>query len=664
MNTARLPTVEVIQGSGSQETGKPPYWRRWKVFLGVLLISTLVGLLIVYGRDPLYRASVSVLTVKPKAVDARSEAADIEHVAIQGRLLLGEELLGRLVIVLRSAGYAEVADRETLRFMLAAVPIPETNLLELRSEGDDPELLQKIANKWAESYEKFRVEEIQAATGRSTAELQEQQEQLQIKIDTVRGELQVFRAANDIVSLERGENRNLSRLKGLNDSLNKARERLVEAQAKYAAIQEAVAKGETVVPREYKAELAKKQLEVERMKDRITELNLRYTQRYIDRDPDLKVLPDELRDMQQDLERAIQLGQRTVIDEARQEVEAAKATVDSLETELADHQKKVQVFTDRFKEFKSMEERLARLENLHSDIGERLARIQVQNMKKYPPIQVVEWASIPTRPIYPDYERDLMIALGVAFALALFSTWLLEYLAGLSRVPENHSVGMRVYLNNTDQQLGAISAPNVLDHGLRTDLGLVHQPDPSQPAAKPEVSGSTTSLSELTVAEIRVLLESVDPVTAGYCALLLSGVSPQELSFVDADCIDQDARVISVPGRYSRSIEVGRGAWRFIHGLSKNPVELPMDHLIAELDANLAVTAADLGMENPVRVDTISVWYSYVTYLVRQGVRLAELSKQVGPLSHEMKLILANFSPHGVNRPLAEVDSVHPAMQE
>jgi hypothetical protein len=548
--------------------------------------------------------------------------------------------------------------------MLTAVPIPETNLLELRSEGDDPELLQQVANKWAETYEEFRVEEIQAATGRSTAELQEQQEQLQIKIDTARGELQAFRAANDIVSLERGENRNLSRLKGLNDSLNKARERLVEAQAKYAATQEAVAKGETVVPREYKAELAKKQLEVERMRDRITELNLRYTQRYIDRDPDLKLLPDELRDMERDLERAILLGQRTMIDEGRQEVEAAKATVESLETELADHQNKVQVFTDRFKEFKSMEERLARLENLHSDIGERLARIQVQNMKKYPPIQVVEWASIPTRPIHPDYERDLMIALGVALTLALFSTWLLEYLAGLSRVPENHSVGMRVYLNNTDQQLGATSAPNVLDHGPRTELGLAHHPDPAQPAAKHEVSGSADLLSELTVAEIRVLLASVDPVTAGYCALLLSGISPQELSLVDSDCIDQDAGVISVPGGYSRNIEVGRGAWRFVDGLSKNPAAHPMDQLIAALDANLAVTAADLGMENPVRVGTISVWYSYVTYLVRQGVRLTELSKRVGPLSPEMKLILANFSPQGVNRPLAEVDSVHPAMQE
>ncbi len=641
----------------------PPRWRRWKVFLGVLLTGSLIGIAIVYGRDPLYRASVSVLTVKPKAVDARSEAADTEHVAIQGRLLLGEDILGRLGSTLSAENDTDVADVETLRGMLSAVSVPDTNLLELRSEGSDPELLQKMVNRWAETYEIFRAEEIEAATGRTTAELMEQQSQLQIKIDAARAELLEFRATNDIVSLERSENRNLSRLKGLNDSLNKARERLIDAQAKYAAIQDAVAKGETVVPREFKAELARKQLEVERLRDRIMDLNSKYTQRYLDRDPDLKALPDELRELERDLERAIQLGQRTMIDEAQQELDAARVAVATLETELSEHQSRVQVFTDRFKEFKSMEEGLARLETLRSDIGERLAKIQVQNLKEYPPIQVVDWASVPARPIYPDYERDLFIALGAALTLALFATWLLEYLIERSNAPATSPMAMRIYLNEARRSLETDASPGALDHRMQAGPGLAHEPaSPEASTAPVTLPESAAQMRELTLSEIHALLESSDPVTSGYCTLLLSGVSPLEIPLVHRNCIDQANRAVSVPGISTRYIEVGQGAWRHLRDFAKSLAERSTDMAPGELNAILAVAAADAGIDDPFRVDADSIWYSYVLYLVRQGARLSELPKRVGALTPDMQLILAHFSPPGVNRPLSEVNWVHPSL--
>jgi len=663
VNTPQVPSVELIQEAPKQVAERPPRWRRWKVFLGVLLTGSLIGIAIVYGRDPLYRASVSVLTVKPKAVDARSEAADTEHVAIQGRLLLGEDILGRLGSTLSAENDTDFADVETLRGMLSAVSVPDTNLLELRSEGSDPELLQKMANRWAETYKIFRAEEIEAATGRTTAELMEQQSQLQIKIDAARAELLEFRATNDIVSLERNENRNLSRLKGLNDSLNKARERLIDAQAKYAAIQDAVAKGETVVPREFKADLARKQLEVERLRDRIMDLNSKYTQRYLDRDPKLKALPDELRELERDLKRAIHLGQRTMIDEAQQELGAARAAVATLEKELSEHQSRVQVFTDRFKEFKSMEESLARLETLRSDIGERLAKIQVQNLKEYPPIQVVDWASVPARPIYPDYERDLFIALGAALTLALFATWLLEYLIERSNAPATSPMAMRIYLNEARRSLETGAAPSALAHGMQAGPSLAHEPASPEastvPATLPE---SAAQLRELTLSEIRALLESSDPVTAGYCTLLLSGVSPLEITLIHRDSIDHNDGIISVPGISTRDIEMGPGAWGYLRDFALSIAEHSTDTAPGEINATLAVAAADAGIDDPFRVDVDSIWYSYVLYLVRQGARLSELPERVGALTPDMQLILAHFSPPGVNRPLSEVNRVHPSL--
>jgi hypothetical protein len=58
----------------------------------------------------------------------------------------------------------------------------------------------------------------------------------------------------------------------LNDSLNKAKEILIEARARKIAIDEAIAKGKTVVPREGKTEITRMQLEVERIRAQISDL--------------------------------------------------------------------------------------------------------------------------------------------------------------------------------------------------------------------------------------------------------------------------------------------------------------------------------------------------------------------------------------------------------
>ena len=284
MNSQQMPSIELLQGAAAQQPPEPARGRRWKIFLAVLLTALAIGLAFVYGRTPVYRATASVLTVKPKAVDTRSAEADAEHVAIQGRLLLGEELLGRLSQRLLDDGEEPLAV-EHLRDKLGVVGIPDTNLLELRAEGSDPERLQRIVNRWADAYEELRAEEIEAATGRTTVELEEQQGQLQARIDEARADLLTYREANDIVSLEREENRSLASLKGLNASLSKARERLVEAQARQIAVDEAIARGETVIPSEQKSEIALLQRELQKAKAYMGDLEGRYTQTYIERDP-------------------------------------------------------------------------------------------------------------------------------------------------------------------------------------------------------------------------------------------------------------------------------------------------------------------------------------------------------------------------------------------
>ncbi len=663
MSTPQLPSIELIQGSPRPS---PPSARsnglRWKTFFGVLIVATLIGLAIVYAREPIYRATASVLTVKPKAVDTRSAEADAEHVAIQGRLLMGEELLGRLVTRLSDEG--DELDLDQLRNALAVFPVPETNLLELRAEGGSPEQLQRMVNLWAESYETFRAEEIEAASGRTIAEIQDEQAQLNTRIEQARLELQTFRETHDIVSLERSENRSLSSLKGLNNSLNKAREKQIEAQARTAAIEEAIADGETVIPNEQKSQIAKLRLRVQRMQIRLNDLRQKYTQRYIDRDPVLKSLPGELSGMQQELRAALEIARQTVSDEAKQAVIAADASVAALENKLEEQQGKVQTFTQRFKEFKALEDSAARLDNLYAANEQRLAQIQVRNLKKYPPIQVVEWARVPSRPIYPDYDRDLMIALGSALLLALFSTWLVEY---LSPKPEADSaapyLGVRVIGGEAPQTLGGQPAQDLLRR-QSPPHGQLASPT-SAPSTTPS-GGPADSLPilprELATAEVQSLLAVSDTMLSGYATLLLSGVSPYELPLLHAACFSDADRRLDIPGASARALSLVPACWDSLADIRHLMDDAQMALPIAEIDRQLLHAAQTAGLADSQGVDALALWHTYVVYLVRQGIDASSLGRRVGAIPQDVFGALKHFAPPDGNRPLGSIAFTYPAL--
>ncbi len=653
MNTPLLPSVELVQGPQHAEPAHEKRgWRRWKVFFLVLLLGVAIGAAFVYGRSPVYRASASVLTVKPKAVDTRSAAADVEHVTIQSRLLLGDDMLDELSrhLMEGSSGFDLTAD--DLRKQLDVVAVPSTNLLELRADGTEPAALKQIVNLWAEYYEKLRARQIEEITARTSAEIEDQQVELEGKIEAARAEILAFREDNDIISLERSENRSLSRLKGLNDSVNKAREKLVDAQAHQRSVEEAIARGETVIPNELKSEVSKLQRELRRKQSQLANLRSKYTQVYIERDPKLKALPDEVAELKIELTETLERASVTVRDEALQAVAAAEVSVEELERKHADHQKNVQSFTEQFKEFKALEESLARLERLYAENKERLAAIQVTNLEKFPPIQVVEWAREPTTPIYPDYERDILIALGIAFALALLATWLVEYLSERSKPAATPPyLGIRIYPGEQAQALGAPQA----------NAHLGYQPGHGGPANAPPPNLPVLP-RELTVAELSSLIVVADPKVAAHAALLLSGVSPFELPLLHAGCLHPADRYIDVPGSSPRAISVADSVWRRLEPIRSMLAQTRGLMSLPDLDAGVAGAARDAQLTDPGSINAMALWHSYVVFLIRQGIDREDLVHRVGAIPPEVNATLMHFAPPGGPRSLANIEFTHPVI--
>jgi hypothetical protein len=318
---------------------------------------------------------------------------------------------------------------------------------------------------------------------------------------------------------------------------------------------------------------------------------------------------------------------------------------------LIEHQDKVQKFTERFKEFKAMEEGLAGLEKLANENKARLAKIEVQNLKKYPPIQVVEWARVPSRPIYPDYERDLMIALAAALGLALFVTWLVEYLSERSR-PSHATpyLGVRIYPDGRTQTLAAPQVHNQLNH------------DPTAAAAPPAPANLPILPRELAGAELKSLMAVADPLTAGYAALLLSGISPYELPLLHSACFDSSGDRIEVPGASRREITIGQGAWRRLEPVLAEMAGSKMAVPLPELDQRLVGCAREAQLADPGSINALSLWHSYVLYLVRQGIDASALAARAGAIPPDVHGTMMHFAPPGGNRPLSSIEFIHPIL--
>jgi succinoglycan biosynthesis transport protein ExoP len=548
MNQSALPSVEIIQGGRAPEIGAPNRRapRRILTFVTVFLLITAVGMAWNYSREERYRTAATVLTVKPKALDARSADADFEHVAIQGRALMDATLLAQVANDVSGQLPGADIDVAGLEMILAWQPVEQTNLIELSAEGPRPAVLKAAVNAWASTYEAQRKADIAAAKGSTMVELEEQQTSLRANIQERQAALAEFRQANDIVSLQRADNRAPAELKGLNAALNKARERLVDVTSKRSAMKLAIDQGKAVMPPESRKKFRAMQLEVAKARARLDKLEERFTASYIERDPTLRDLPSKIAELDNDIELMRELGRQQAFERAEQQYNTAQAAFSDLEQRLKQLQSGAMTFAGVFSEHEALEREVAKLQRIHADNAERLAQLEARNVKRYPPVQVVAQAPLPRQPISPNFARDARYVLGGALVVALFATWLLEYLTSQRHEETTPLTGVRIYS-------GAGGDTSALSRDQHAALVA---------SAPPAVLPAPDEDTLLEVSERATLLASADEETAAILALLLSGVAPHEIEYLDTGAFVAEQRRLLISEPSVRDVELSSSAWQ------------------------------------------------------------------------------------------------------
>lgn len=625
--------------------------RRMAIFMAAFLLCITATLGYVFSQPAIYQSYATLLTVGKTAIDQPSNDADIQHVAIQKQVLLGSELLAETSKRLRSQsnnnnGGTNLSASE-IRHMLDVRPVEETNLLEMFAEGPDPQKLPILINTWIDVYLDARAEEVSRLLGDTTQIIQDELTGLSEKINTKRAELDQFRKNSDIASLEREENEALAVLKGLNQSLNEANDEQVKAKARLDSINKSISRGEAVVPKEDTRTLSVLEDRAQELREELTDLNRRYTQEYLDLSPSLKVIPEQLALLEEEIKRMRQEGQTVVLSEARQEYAAAKQATDEIRAQLDAQKEKASEFSTQFAEHEALRTDLEGLEALYRETQERLVQIETRYNGKYPQVDVIERAFLPNKPVRPHYLLEAIIAVAGSILFSLFCVWISEFLTRKDHTkPVINLSGIHMYDNNLPPHALKNSSQNALDYQQTPALG------------------HSTPI-EISAEKINTLLQHAGNKEKLLIALLLSGATLEEIATLQKEDIDLENEKLTIKGKSPRTIPLNPA----LKSLFANPdchllhpAEEPLT--ADDLPALLTCAIIDAGIADADEINATSLRQTYIIYLVKQGIRLSELKGITGYIQPTELSSYSPYSPAGPKRSSKEIDLIYPELHK
>ena len=178
---------------------------------------------------------------------------------------------------------------------------------------------------------------------------------------------------------------------------------------------------------------------------------------------------------------------------------------------------------------------------------------------------------------------------------------------------------------------------------------------------------------ELTDAEMAALMRATSD--DGHLILtgLLSGLSAEEIVALDWDQIDLDAGTIRVSGESARTLPLNDALRNLIAArralqpeaagtLLRSPSggRLPPD----DLRSLVMYAAYDAGLDDPDEVTPQALRHTYLVYLLRQGIRFADIGRIVGRLPPQELAAYMRYAPSQPRRPLEEIDLIPPALRD
>src|SRR6266850_8428128 len=663
--------MRIVSPDSQSGPVRNPGTRRLAVFSCVFFAALALGLTYTAMQPAEYRATARLEIIPAKAAPAsvdntagaatgadtrgpveRGSKSFLTEVQVLTSRPLLEEVVGRLSKsgdLPRDIGSDPV---DSVQSMLSTETVEGTAVVQLRAEGPQRQFLARLVNTLTGAYQERLVATYQKSTGTGGDKLRDAVQALDQKVVAKRQEVEEFRSSNDIISAERDENQLLSAAKGLATALNEAKSKLAAAEGELRAVRNAAAAGQSLVAARDNPTVANLEQRASQLREQLHDLQQRFTPQYLDLDPAIKATRARLDNLEQQIKTERAAGQRAAVAEAEGKVTGAREAVDQLQQQINQNKRAVQTFMARFGEYKAMQEDLTHLEQLHRASADRLARLEASENEAAPYVEILEAASVPQLPWRPLYARDAGISLGAAVALGFLAVWMVEFFSRPHPLP----TGVE------QQPWWPVPLGRELVSGSRP---LLAAENARLPAPDPEPR-------ELTDEEIAALMRATSDDGQLILTGLLSGLSAEEIITLAWEQIDLDAGVIRVSGESARTLPLNdplrnliaarrasqpEAAGTLLRGPSGGP--LPLD----EVRSLVMYAAYDAGLDGPDEVTPRALRHTYLVYLLRQGIRFADIGRIAGSLPPQELAAYMRYAPSQPRLPLEQIDLVLPALR-
>ncbi len=654
----KYPPPQIEHISRQQNFYTSPNWqpswyrsRRFIIFSIVFLLSLIISQAYNFSRPAVFQSSATLLTLAKTAIDHFNNpellqaGADLEHVAIQKELLLGPSLLAKTAKKLQETENISLPVSD-IRDTLDVKPVTDTNLVKMIAEGPTPDILPLLINTWIDVYLQESSVKSEASTHSTQLIVKDELGSLREKIEAKRAELNQFMLSSGITSTERVENPVLARINGLNESLNLASEEEVKAKARLDALKIAIKHGQSVVPEQDQRTISALETKAQELREKIAEMRQQFTDDYINLDPSKRFMPLELKKLESRLQKLRNQGQLVALSQAQQAYRAARQSVQSLQDQIDDLSQQAGEFSSRFQQHEALKTDLEGLETMYRETQEKLVKLDAKQAANYPQIEIIDRAYRPQKPNRPDYTQGAMIATGGSLILALLSVFLTEFLTRKPQTPE------------------AFTVPGIHIHTPPTQDAIPHQPQYRNLAAPNQYAPDGPLEKEFSTEQLRMVYQTSSLKGRQLLALLLTGLTLEESTLIELDDFDFPNHQLAITGATPRVITVPA----IIHSLFEHSSPCPLwkstpKATAKELAALLTCMANDAGIPDPEEFTAEAIRHSYIIYLLKQGLRLQDLEQILGHINPVMLSRYRIYTQPGANRPLSEIDLLHPALK-
>lgn len=650
-----LPPMYSKQGDGvnsSAETAELQK-QRWWVLLGTFMLVLILANIYVWSRPEIYQSKAIIHFSYPQQMGQELSTVPIEQISINQQRLTSFNVLKSLSNTLYTSK-GIILSAEQLAGMLSTTGQVASRIIALQASGQEPDVLAPVLSTWLELYLALLEKETSNNTSQGLLIIEAKLAVLEEKIIEQTTQLQEYSKDNNIISLERDENRILNRLKGLGKSIDEAEVQAVEAQSALDSIEKAFANGKSLTQPQDQESIRTSRSAVASITAQLAEFAERYTPEYMALDPNIVALNRKHTEAKANLERNIGQSQSLYVEQSERKLEDAKNNSEQLHQQLQALSAQAQDFNQKLENYRRQDRSLKQLESQAQNLKDRLIEEEVEK-PFVARVSVLERPFVPNYPIAPNYLLDSLIGAGLAAIAALFSLLIFSFIVR-QKHPATTFTSYNVVASQSDSEIPTLGQ----NAQLQGELPHVNQPLQIQQ----NVPASKTQMRLLSERECQLLFEYANRQGKVAIALLLSGVSCNELENIELEAFNHSNKCLNMQGTHCRVIALSNVLASLVKEISsqQNPPGLIWTEKLELADfTQLIINAGhDAEIAYPEQLSIEVLRHTYLTYLVTQGARLNDLEHVAGYLSPTELAQYRAVNRHGKSIEIEKVSSTFP----